>query len=282
MEGLPDDVVVLRSGQVEWRINDLTLRMDTAQALALAQRALVRLGWTHVNQLGLRTEGLVTVMPDERRLRDQQERLRAQGRFAGTETVHRPLMLGPWGQEETHQHSVRPARRTTEHVAHKGGGRKTATRQEIRTENDPSIDVQLFEDPIEQLQYEVRHAYLMGVPLSQRTEWPMMEYTVLPSFLRDLEEQNGAISRAQIVAAIVDVVSSRMNDVNSRRPRILRDGGGDDGRPIIVREDGAVAWRANISAGTPAARRIMWWRNPSGVLELTRLATHDDLDMPER
>jgi hypothetical protein len=43
-----------------------------------------------------------------------------------------------------------------------------------------------------------------------------------------------------------------------------------------------VAWRANISHGTPAARRIMWWRTPAKAVELARIATHDDFEMPER
>jgi hypothetical protein len=117
------------------------------------------------------------------------------------------------------------------------------------------------------------------VPTSQRTQWPLEDYTVADLFLEDIQNQNGALSRGQIITAIVDIVSSRMNDVNSRKPRPLREGGGDDGRPVITRADGAVAWRANISAGTPAARRIMWWRMPSGSIELARLASHDDVDM---
>jgi hypothetical protein len=157
--------------------------------------------------------------------------------------------------------------------------RKTVVRTVDRAHGDPSIDVQLFDDPREQLEYEVRHAYLMTVPTSQRTQWPLEDYTVADLFLEDIQNQNGALSRGQIITAIVDIVSSRMNDVNSRKPRPLREGGGDDGRPVITRADGAVAWRANISAGTPAARRIMWWRMPSGSIELARLASHDDVDM---
>jgi hypothetical protein len=42
-----------------------------------------------------------------------------------------------------------------------------------------------------------------------------------------------------------------------------------------------MAWRAAVSTGTPAARRIMWWLTPAGTIELNRLAPHDDFDMPE-
>jgi hypothetical protein len=146
---------------------------------------------------------------------------------------------------------------------------------------DPDLPV-LFEDPVLQLQYEVRHAYLLGVPPSQREQWPLSTFSTLPSFLDDITNQHGAVSRSQIINCVVDVVSSRITEVNSRRLRPLRDGGGADNRPIVVRSDGAVAWRANVSSGTAAARRIMWWRTPDGGIELARLATHDDTTMPER
>ncbi len=146
------------------------------------------------------------------------------------------------------------------------------------------IDEVLFADPREQIAYEIRHCYLMTVPLNQRTQWPEPDrFELMGSFMHDIENQSGAVSRSQIIAAIVDVASGRMNDINSRRPRPLREGGGDDGRAIITRpSDQAVAWRANISTGTPAARRIMWWRCLDGTLQFARLASHDDVEMPER
>jgi hypothetical protein len=286
-EGHENDVVLLRSGQIEWRISDLALRMDASDALSLIQKALKLMGWSTTNQLGLKVDDLVQVMANQRALADAQERLRANGRASTMEVVQRPVLVGQWGSTEE---TVEPQRPRERRFAKDLPGTKTAppprktvvVRTVERTHGDPTIDVQLFEDPVEQLRYEINHAYLMTVPLSQRSQWPLAEYTMLPSFLADVESQNGALSRGQIIAAIVDIVSSRMNDVNARKPRPLREGGGDDGRPLIMRSDGAVAWRANISSGTPAARRIMWWRPPSGVIELARLATHDDVDVPER
>ncbi len=287
MEDKEDDVVLLRSGQMEWRIAGLEVRMEASDALALIHKALKLLGWGTVNQLGLRVEGVVRVMLNARALADEQERLRANGKAATMEAVQRPLLVGEWASTEETVAAQRPReRRFSKEVApaHKGPAvvRRTVVRTVDRAQGDPSIDVKLFDDPEDQLRYEVMHAYLMSVPPAQRDQWPLEKYTMLPSFLADVENQNGALSRQQIVMAIVDVISSRMNDVNSRRPRPFREGGGDDGRIAIVRADGAAAWRANISHGTPAARRIMWWRTPAGGIELARIATHDDLEMPER
>lgn len=148
-----------------------------------------------------------------------------------------------------------------------------------RADNDPSIAHRLFESPVEQLNYEIKHWYLYTVPLSQRQEWPLLNYQLGQQFTAEVDEQSKYIARGQIIAAIVDVVSGRAAEVPARKARLLRVGGGEHSRPPVVRGDGAVGWRANVSANTPAARRIMWWKLPSGNIELARLATHDDIDM---
>lgn len=52
------------------------------------------------------------------------------------------------------------------------------------------------------------------------------------------------------------------------------DGGGT---AVRIRADGAVAWRCDIKRGTVSAPRLMYWRHPDGVIELGRVATHDDM-----
>lgn len=142
------------------------------------------------------------------------------------------------------------------------------------------IEQQLFEDPAEQLLYEVRHMYLHVVPPAERSKWPLRIDRLLPSFLRDVDAQAHALSRQQIVSAIVDVGCGRASEINSRRVRPLR-AGESGSAPEVVRWDGAMAWRANVSNVSAAARRIMWWQIPGAGIELARIASHDDLEMPE-
>lgn len=148
-----------------------------------------------------------------------------------------------------------------------------------RNDDDPTISKVLFESPTQQLRYEVQHWYLYTVPPTQREQWPMGNYGFTERFIDDVYEQSRQISRSQIIAAIVDVVCGRHVEVPARSSRAMRDGGGAHARPQVARTDGALAWRANVNTGTPAARRIMWWRLPDGRIELARLATHDDVDL---
>lgn len=281
-------VIRLREGTFEFHLNSLVIRLPEAEALAIFRRGLTLCGYTVSSQLGLQA-GTSEPRPMEQwELNDTIERLRANGTAVMAKTQTRPVFLGPWSDPEPSATPTRPPqRRFVKTPAAKPAPAKVLPKKEPRSteraEGDWEIGDVLFADPREQLRYEVRHAYLMTVPISQREQWPLpTEYDLFDSFMHDIESQSGAVSRPQIVAAVVDVVSGRMNDVNSRRPRPLREGGGDDGRPVIGRADGAVAWRANVSHGTPAARRIMWWRRTDAVVQFARFSTHDDVEMPER
>jgi hypothetical protein len=283
-------VVRLRDGSYEFRLNGLEIRVPEAEAIAIFRKGLMAAGYTPATQTGLKVGDAEPRPMDKRELTDAIERLRAGGKALAISTQARPTLLGPWADPEPEMNGARtPQRRFIKEVAAKAAPAKPQPKKEARPQTDQRADGdweifdQLFNDPREQLRYEVRHAYLFTVPISQREQWPLPEeYDLQDSFMRDLDEQSGAVSRQQIVAAVLDVVTGRMNDVNSRRPRPLREGGGDDGRPIITRYDGAVAWRANVSHGTPAARRIMWWRRTDSTVVFARFSTHDDLEMPER
>jgi hypothetical protein len=283
-------VVRLRDGTFEFRLNGLAIRLREPEALTIFERGMDLCGYTRASDLGLKVgEGEPRPMT-QWELTDAMERLRAGGRAMNASTQTRTTFLGPWGDEtpDPRTEAGPRQRRFTKEVAKtpeppKKTIKKAAKAGEQPVSGDWSITDTLFEDPRAQLRYEVRHAYLMTVPISQREQWPLPpEYELFDTFMNDIESQAQAVSRQQIVAAVLDVVSGRMNDVNSRRPRPLREGGGDDGRAIITRSDGAMAWRANVSAGTPAARRIMWWRRTDNVIQLARLSTHDEFEMPER
>lgn len=295
--GMGTRVVRLRDGQVEWRMGDLAHRMRGEDALELALEALAAIDWEIGRQLGVRVEGGAMAVGDTRAQLDHLERLRANG-VVGAAAVHRPVAVGPWSSEQerlapngrakpkVRQYTKEAAVPPEERPGARAGARpKPMTRQRgaALVEDDPVITKKLFAEEETQLRYEVRHWYLMTVPLSQREQYVMHEYELLPSFLKDIEQQGAHVGRGQIIAAVVDVVSGRARDINSRMPRPLRKTDGKETSPIITRSsDGAVAWRANVSHGTPAARRIMWWARPDHVIELARFATHDDVSMPEK
>jgi hypothetical protein len=258
-----------------------SIRCSDDEALDLAVLVLSQLGWQAASQNGVQVGDKSQAM-DEASIDDFMRRVVSSGTKLRPTRVTRMHLLGPWGPAVQDDPGGPPRRRFTKAPAKAPEPRSTVKKIIKTVAADPAIlpDVQLFTDPVDQLEYLVRHLYLVTVPPGQRQQYPMAEYDVMPEFMEDLEHLDGAVSLQQVITVIVDVVSGRAADVNSRKVRPFRDGGGDVGRPQIVRDDGATAWRANVSTGTPAARRIMWWVLPDGRLELARFATHDDVRMP--
>lgn len=279
-------------------------------AFAAACRLLQALDWELGQEVGLAIGAREPRPIPPEQLEDTIRRVRAGGMNVSIDRHTRPAFWGPWDHRPSpatiapavngSSVSARPGvrqfvkERAAPPVAPvKSAKTKAAEERKARLAERDSLQAQmdkglvmteLFEDPVEQLRYEVRHMYLHTVSPRERTRNELDEsYVLMSSFMADLGEQEGQISRAQMLAVIVDIVCGRVWEVNSRQARPMRDGGGDDGRPQIFRaSDGALAWRANVSHGTPAARRIMWWVRPDGGVELARLATHDDVALPER
>jgi hypothetical protein len=77
------------------------------------------------------------------------------------------------------------------------------------------------------------------------------------------------------VRTIVDVVTGREGDTRQNRVHPLRESE-SPAAPQRVRPDGSKAWRANIEDNTPQARRLHYWKEPAGQIELSKVAKHDD------
>lgn len=277
-------VTALRTGQIEWRIGEMGVRLDAEDSEPLAIGALEALGWQRGTQVGVLPEAAEAyLVRDERHLRDEREKLRANG--VPSQIVRRQSLTGAWTSGDLIVARAKPVWASPPPAAAlvTGGSRKAArvARAAERLANDFTLPSTLFDDPEEQLRYEVRHAYLMTVPTSQRYEWPFdPTYRMLDQFLLDILDQEHVLSRRQMISVIVDVVCGKVFSTPSREAKPMRHSGGPD--PLLRSFDKAQCMRARVTANTPAARRIMWWRSPSGGIELARLATHDDIDIPER
>jgi hypothetical protein len=226
-----EDVVLLRTGQIELRIDDIHLRLDADQAMDIFMTGLEHLGWRVDVELGLQVSSREPVAMDEVKLRDAMERLRASGtpRDQLARKARRRI-TAPWGDlaDAAAAPPARKERRFTKEPAtrpvptgNKKAARKTAAAARSEANNGASgayIETTLFTDPREQLHYEVRHAWLMTVPPSQREEWPLARsYEFSDTFLDDVRTQSAYVSRQQIVSAILDVVCGRANTMASRQ-----------------------------------------------------------------
>ena len=76
---------------------------------------------------------------------------------------------------------------------------------------------------------------------------------------------------------VFEILTGLAAQLPAREIHQLRTGlGGDD--PTRTRDDGSTCWRANLQTGAPAARRIHYWIQPGGRIELSRVVTHDDYE----
>lgn len=147
---------------------------------------------------------------------------------------------------------------------------------ELRNELGRSAgDGALFDDPLEQLRFEVRLAWARRIPAAQKGELPLRSWSVGPEFLATMDAVGG-VSRTKVVNVIVEVLTGLAAELDARELHQLRtgDGGAD---PVRVRADGATCWRVALQVRTPSARRLHYWQLRDGSIELSSIRLHDDV-----
>jgi len=132
-------------------------------------------------------------------------------------------------------------------------------------------------DADEWVRHEILLAWVDRVAPSDRPSHALpADYVVLPCFAETLERlDDGQFAKA--LKAAVDVLVGRAGGIVGRRLHPLRTGVGATSADV-VRPDGARCYRASIEQGTPAARRLHYWVRADGVIELSRVVTHDEME----
>lgn len=135
-------------------------------------------------------------------------------------------------------------------------------------------DSGLFEDPAEQLEFEIRLAWARMTLPSEKKELPLKQWTFGSDFLMTLNDVEG-VSRDKIVEVIVHVLTGRDAELHSRELHPLRSGlGGNNAK--VVRDRGEICWRVSLQSNAPAARRLHYWSGADGSVELSSVRVHDD------
>lgn len=135
-------------------------------------------------------------------------------------------------------------------------------------------DSNLFVDPADQLDFEIRLAWARMTSPSEKKSLPLKRWTYGPEFLHTLREVEG-VSRNKVVRVIVHVLTGRDTELASRELHQLRSGlGADD--PSVRRARGELCWRVSLQSNTPAARRLHYWSGADGTIELSSVRVHDD------
>ncbi|MFD5648220.1 hypothetical protein [Streptomyces sp. NPDC127039] len=137
--------------------------------------------------------------------------------------------------------------------------------------------VAVYADPARQFCHEVEQRWLTTVSEAEREQRPLAPYRLGRDWMSSLEAIE-LVDRSKILDVVVEVLTGRVVDNVARRVRRMRssDGGGTAPR---VRDDGAKAWRCDIKQRAASAPRLMWWRLPDNIVELGRVAAHDDMQL---
>lgn len=146
-----------------------------------------------------------------------------------------------------------------------------------RVKQAEATDEARFADPEQGFRHVVLTRWATRIEPGEQADLPLADYVIGPKFLESLERLEG-IKREKVADVVVDILTDRAHLLASREVHQLRTGpGGDD--PVRTRGDGAVAWRVSLQVRSPSARRIHYWKLPSGQVELARVGTHDDFEI---
>lgn len=151
-----------------------------------------------------------------------------------------------------------------------------------RDRAEESYDRVVHTDRERQFRHVLTLRMLMTLAETDRPEAQLQRLRIGTRWLEDLERLP-SVSKLRLVKvldAVLDILGGRVWESHAREVHQQRTGpGGED--PFLIRaSDGAVAWRASLQQKTPQARRLLWWAVPGDVVELSRVAAHDDYAMP--
>ncbi len=141
-----------------------------------------------------------------------------------------------------------------------------------RADQPSNLDGPAFLDGEEQFRHEVYCEWVQRIPAAEKADKKLADYLLGPEFLDSVEQVKG-VSRAKIVAVVVEVLTDQVQHIAGRDLHPLRSGG--PGSPYVSRSDGATCWRVALQRETAAARRLHYWRTRDSY-EFSRVVHHDD------
>lgn len=177
------------------------------------------------------------------------------------------------------QRSVRDARqhiaRLERRVEHERAARRRAVQKSNKGRSADHHEVMGFADPEEQLRWDIERTWVTTTRPEDKDDWPLAgDFLVGPDFTRSLDAVEG-VSRERVLLVLVRLLTGR--GVRDDHPLRSSQAGG---APAVTRTVDGVEWvcrRAPLQQSSPSARRLSYWRHPSGQIELSRIAVHDDL-----
>jgi hypothetical protein len=148
-------------------------------------------------------------------------------------------------------------------------------RRQVR-QSEKLVVPRVFSDDADQLRLEMWLSYLARVEEGRRAEYPWpASVTLGADFVASVGSlvEAGGISRQKIVDVCAEVLCGLARDLPARAVKEWRTS--VHGEQLVRRSDGAPAMRVRLQTGAAAARRLRYWKLPSGGIELDRVGVHD-------
>jgi hypothetical protein len=137
-----------------------------------------------------------------------------------------------------------------------------------------AYDPLLFVDAEDAIRYAVHTTWASRIPAGDKALLRVPGYDIGEDFAGSLDKLDES-QIAKTFKCVVDVLTDLSRQMPARRVHPLRANVGPDS--AVTRLDGAVCYRASLEAQTASARRLHYWKLPSGRIELSRVVTHDDM-----
>ena len=152
--------------------------------------------------------------------------------------------------------------------------KKTSKNRPADTLTPTIYDTGLFLNTDDAVRYAVHLTWVQRIPATDKAVLSVQDYDISAAFAGSLEKLDEAqLSKA--LKCVVDVLTDLSRQMPTRRVHPLRTAVGPDAP--VTRSDGATCYRASIEAQTASARRLHYWKLPSGRIELSRIVNHDDM-----
>lgn len=127
----------------------------------------------------------------------------------------------------------------------------------------------MFADAEDEIRHRVLVLWAEQTTPQEKVAHPLPAFTVGAAFAASVEDLTAHAPQLldKIARSALRVLLGQDRDAH----KLDVTGGGR-----LIREDGAVPWRAYVEQKTPSARRLHFFKIPGGGIELSRVVLHDD------
>lgn len=155
-------------------------------------------------------------------------------------------------------------------------GQLSDLRKKLRSvRKEEAMPANVFLDPAEDFDFRLTQAWALQIPASEKGRLGLGHYRMGEDFLRTLRDQPHE-KQKKAFKAIVDLLINDPARLNAREAHQLRTSAAGGSEPVSRHGGQDSCWRLAIEQNVPAARRLHYWKCSDGVIELSRVAVHDE------